>query len=119
MKATLSKGWNRFALVGRRVLRVIAVLLTVLTLSDWPFYALSAKPLFDFGWGGLLVLVLAYILWDVKGLAESIRAYYIGPWQEQAQEAQVEASYLSAELEAAQATIEQLNTKLNKLEANI
>lgn len=110
--------WDRVALIVRRGLQVVAALLTLVTLSDWVFYALNAAPFFDFGWGGLLVLALALILWNVEELARQITQHYIGPWQAEARQAQDQLTLLKIELRSANRTVDQLRATISRLEAN-
>src|SRR5690349_9203092 len=119
MKIRLLKIWNTLALVLTRLLRGIAILLVLVEVSDWPFYALNARPFFDFGWGGLLLLLLAYMLADLKSLALAIHDHYIGPYQEQHRHDEQEIIRLKANLEATQDQNGQLLRRVAELEAQV
>ena len=119
MKTRSLKIWNTLALVLTRILQGIAILLVLVEVSDWPFYALNARPFFDFGWGGLLLLLLAYMLADLKSLALAIHDHYIGPYQKQHRHHEQEIIRLKANLEATQDQNGQLLRRVAELEAQV
>lgn len=119
MKESFEQFWSKFAAIFTRLLQVIGVLLALIAVSDWPFYALNAHPFFDFGWGGLLLLVLAYILADMKSLAEAIREHYIGRWEAQYQSSQAQIAGLKITLKVTEEQNEQLLHRVEELEAQL
>jgi hypothetical protein len=117
MKDQLSRLWDRVAAVILKMFKGIGLVLFGVVVMDWGFYALNQPPPIGTGWGGLLVLTLALLLFRLQSLAEAVHQHYIGPWSTLHTHDQQELARLKNELKTALAKNKQLSEKLNELEA--